>query len=119
LIVNLGSDPSRVPSVRAQVEALIRYAASTSQVTPIPAALLRNAARVLNLFGLSPIVPEHYLLADATFILDIERARTRLGWQPTGDNVRITCDAYDWYCRNWEAVAPKSNPALKLLEALT
>ena len=119
LIVNLGSDPSRVPTVRAQVEALIRYAGSASRVTPVPAGLLRSAARVLNLFGLSPIVPEHYLLADATFILDIERARTRLGWEPAGDNVRITCDAYDWYCRNWEAVAPKPNPALRLLEALT
>jgi len=119
LIVNIGSDPARVPSVRAQVEALIRYAGSKSRVTAIPAVLLRNAARVLNVFGISPIVPEHYQLADRNFVLDITRARTRLGWEPQGDNVKITCDAYDWYRQNWQKVAPKPNPALRLLEAIT
>ena len=73
----------------------------------------------MNVFGLSPIVPEHYLLADATFVLDIRRARERLGWEPSGDNVTITCEAYDWYCRNWQHVAPKPHPALRVLEALT
>jgi nucleoside-diphosphate-sugar epimerase len=119
LVVNVGSDPATVPTVRAQVEALVRHAGGRSRITTIPATLLRNAARVLNVFGVSPIVPEHYLLADANFVLDIRRARERLGWQPTGDNVKITCDAYEWYCRNWERVAPKPNPALRLLEALT
>jgi nucleoside-diphosphate-sugar epimerase len=119
LVVNIGSDPARVPGVRAQVEALIRHAGSPSRVVAIPAALLRNAARVLNVFGVSPIVPEHYLLADTNFVLDISRARERLGWEPSGDNVAITCEAYDWYCENWQAVAPKPNPALRLLEALT
>lgn len=119
LVVNIGSDPATVPAVRAQVEALVRHAGASSKITTIPAMLLRNAARVLNVFGVSPIVPEHYLLADATFVLDIRRAREHLGWEPAGDNVKITCDAYEWYCRNWEKVAPKPNPALRLLEALT
>ncbi|MFM8410385.1 MAG: NAD-dependent epimerase/dehydratase family protein [Alphaproteobacteria bacterium] len=119
LAVNVGSDPAGVPSVRAQVEALIRHAGSRSTVHAIPAPLLRNAARVLNVFGISPIVPEHYLLADADFVLDVSRARQRLGWEPSGDNVAITCEAYDWYCRNWQSVAPKPNPALRLLEAIT
>lgn len=119
LIVNIGSDPARVPPVRAQVEALIRHAGSSSRVRTVPASLLRNAARVLSLVKLSPIVPEHYLLADKDFVLDISRARQRLGWEPEGDNVSITCEAYDWYCRNWQAVAPPTNPALRLLEAIT
>jgi nucleoside-diphosphate-sugar epimerase len=36
LIANIGSDPLRVPTVRAQVEALIRQAGTASRVTPIP-----------------------------------------------------------------------------------
>jgi len=119
LAVNIGSDPATVPPVKAQVEALIGYAGASSKVTTLPASLLRNAARVLNLFGLSPIVPEHYLLADRNFVLDISLARERLGWRPSSDNVKMTCDAYSWYCRNWQAVAPKPHPALRLLEALT
>lgn len=119
LIVNVGSAPETVPSVRAQCEALIRYAGKDSKFTGIPAILLRNAARVLNLVGMSPIVPEHYKLADADFVLDISRARRVLGWEPAGDNISITCDAYDWYCRNWEQVAPKPNLPLRILEAVT
>ncbi|MDG2307391.1 MAG: NAD(P)-dependent oxidoreductase [Candidatus Binatia bacterium] len=119
LAINIGSDPDTVPTVRAQVEALVKYAGATSKFTGFPAELLRNAARVLNIFGISPIVPEHYLLADRNFVLDISLARERLKWRPESDNVKMTCDAYDWYYENWQDVAPKPNPALRLLEALT
>ncbi|MFP6664950.1 MAG: NAD(P)-dependent oxidoreductase [Deltaproteobacteria bacterium] len=119
LIVNVGSPPDRVPSVRAQCEALIRYAGASSKIMAFPASLLRTAARALNVFGMSPIVPEHYKLADVDFVLDISRARERLGWEPQGDNIQITCDAYDWYLENWQRVAPKPNLPLRILEALT
>lgn len=119
LAINIGSEPETVPSVRGQVEALIRHAGASSTFHGIPAELLRTAARVLNVFGLSPIVPEHYLLADRNFVLDIGLAKEKLGWRPESDNVKMTCDAYDWYCRNWQDVAPKPHPALRLLEALT
>ncbi|MBM4268800.1 MAG: NAD(P)-dependent oxidoreductase [Deltaproteobacteria bacterium] len=119
LVVNVGSDPAKVPSVRQQVDALIRHAGASSSVTAFPASLLRTAARMLNVVGLSPIVPEHYLLADRNFILDISRARKLLQWEPRSDNVQMTCDAYEWYCRNWQTVAPKPHPALRLLEAIT
>ncbi|MEO2169118.1 MAG: NAD(P)-dependent oxidoreductase [bacterium] len=119
LIVNVGSPPERVPSVRAQCEALIRYAGADSKIMAFPASLLRTAARALNVFGMSPIVPEHYKLADVDFVLDISRAREKLGWEPQGDNIQITCDAYDWYLENWQRVAPKPNLPLRILEALT
>ena len=119
LALNIGSVPETVPTVVGQIEALVKHGNATCTITTIPAILLRNAARILNVVGMSPIVPEHYLLADATFILDIKRAREALGWEPKGDNVKITCDAFDWYMQNWEAVAPKPHPALRLLEAIT
>ena len=118
-IFNIGSDPATVPTVKEQVRALIDHAGANSAITTVPASLLRNAARGLNLFGLSPIVPEHYLLADRNFVLDISRAQEILDWKPESDNIRMTCDAYDWYCENWEAVAPKPNLALKVLESIT
>ena len=33
---------------------------------------------------------------------------SRLRWEPQGDNVKITCDAYDWYRQNWQKVAGPS-----------
>ena len=117
LVLNLGAD--RVPRVRAQVEALIRHAGSRSRVVPVPAALVRNAARTLGLLGLSPIVPEHYLLADATFVLDTTRARTVLGWTPRLDNVALTCAAYDWYATHAGEAAPRRSAVLALLDAFS
>jgi nucleoside-diphosphate-sugar epimerase len=116
-VLNIGSE--NVPTVREQVEALIAHAGSRSGIATIPASLLRNAARALNVVGLSPIVPEHYLLADSTFVLDISRAKTLLGWKPRFDNVGLTIDAYDWYVAHAHEAAPKRNPVLALLDAFS
>jgi nucleoside-diphosphate-sugar epimerase len=115
--LNLGA--TEVPSVRGQVEALVAHAGTGSRIIPIPAALVRNAGRVLNVFGLSPIVPEHYLLADSTFILDVRRARQVLGWEPRYSNVRMTTEAYDWYCGSWQQVRQEPGIVLRLLNALS
>src|SRR5262249_46347261 len=61
-ILNVGA-PGTV-SVRRQVDALVAHAGTGSRVVPLPAALVRAGARTLGLVGLSPIVPEHYLLAN-------------------------------------------------------
>ena len=63
---------ANVPTVEGMVCALIAHAGSGSRVVKIPAGLLRTAAKTLNAVGLSPIVPEHYILADTNFILDID-----------------------------------------------
>jgi len=115
---NIGSDPDKVPTVRAQVEALVRHAGTRSPVFAIPAALLRNAARALHVVGWSPIVPEHYLLADSTFLLDISRARRELAWEPAHTNVQLMTDAYDWYVANADHARPQ-HPALRVLNAFT
>ncbi len=116
-LLNLGADATT--TVRQQVEALIAHARSRSRVVAIPARLLRAAARGLGLVGLSPIVPEHYLLADSTFILDTTRARTVLGWRPRLDNVALMTDAYDWYAANAAHAAPRRGPILALLDAFS
>jgi nucleoside-diphosphate-sugar epimerase len=116
-VLNIGA--TDVPTVRAQVEALIAHAGSRSRIVPIPATLVRNAGRVLHPLGLSPIVPEHYLLADADFVLDVSRARAVLGWTPRVSNVGMTTEAYDWYARAWPAYRPRQGPVLRLLNALS
>ena len=116
-VLNLGA--AVTTTVRQQVEALIAHARSRSRIVPIPSLLLRAAARGLGIVGLSPIVPEHYLLADSTFILDTTRARTVLGWVPKLDNVALMTDAYDWYVANAAHAAPRRGPILALLDAFS
>lgn len=116
-ILNLGA--TEVPTVREQVEALIAHAASRSRIVPVPPALLRTAARMLNVVGLSPIVPEHYLLADATFVLDVAAAEHVLGWRPRRSNVAMTCEAYDWYCAHLATHGLRPGLLVRLLNALS
>jgi len=116
-VLNLGA--AEVPTVRGQVEALIAHAGTGSRIVAFPAALVRNAGRVLNVVKLSPIVPEHYLLADSTFVLDLTAARRVLGWEPAYSNVRMTTEAYDWYCRNLAHVRSEPGLVMRMLNALS
>ncbi len=112
---NLGAEPSTVPTVEEMMQGLIDHAGTGSRIIKIPAALLRNTARALNLVGLSPIVREHYTLADADFVLDICKAKESFGFAPRFTNTQMICDAYDWYVGEGEAVRPPTHPMLKLL----
>ncbi len=116
---NIGSAPEEVPTVYEQVRALIEHAGTRSRVIRVPAALLRTAAKVLDTVNLSPIVPEHYLLADSTFLLDIGQARAELGWEPKRNNVQLMNEAYDWYLENVDEYRPAPQPILSLLALLS
>ena len=117
-ILNLGANPDTVPTVEESIRALIAHAGTRSPVVKLPAALLRNAARALHVIGLSPIVPEHYILADTNFVLDIGAAREELGWEPRYDNIQMMCDAYDAYVAGGDAARPAPHPILKILDAV-
>ena len=68
-IFNLGSEPETVPTVLDTVAALIDHAGTGSPIIRIPGLAVRAAARALGLVGQSPIVAEHYILADRTLLL--------------------------------------------------
>jgi nucleoside-diphosphate-sugar epimerase len=115
---NVAADPGSVPTVLEEVRALIAHAGTGSPVVRIPAFALRGAARALHLVGLSPIVPEHYLLADKDYVLDIGAAQRDLGYRPRYDNVRMLAEAYDWYVAAGPAWRPAPHPILRLIDRL-
>jgi nucleoside-diphosphate-sugar epimerase len=115
---NLGADPDTVPTVLETVRGLIAHAGTGSPVIRIPVVLLRTAARALHAIGQSPIVPEHYILADRDFVLDISAARRDLGWSPRYDNVGMLIDAYEWYVNAGESYWPRMHPLVRLLNRL-
>jgi len=115
-MVNLGTESEGVPTVREWTEGLIRHAGGGSPVVCIPAALLRNSARVLDVFGVSPIVPEHYKLADSDFVLDIRAAKEALpGWSPKYSNHQMLAEAYDWYVGLSDEQRPQQHVVLRML----
>jgi nucleoside-diphosphate-sugar epimerase len=114
---NVASDPAGVPTVLEEVRALIAHAGTGSPVVRIPTVLLRGAARALHRVRFSPIAPEHYLLADKDFVLDIRAAREALGWTPRQDNLEMMAEAYDWYVAAGEAYRPDPHLLVRLLHA--
>lgn len=116
--LNLGSEPDSVPTVFHEVRALVEHAGTRSPIVRVPALALRMAAKALNLFGVSPIVPEHYILADRDFILDIGAAKRVLGWRPRYDNVQMLTEAYDWYAAADQRYRAALHPVVRILNAL-
>jgi dTDP-glucose 4,6-dehydratase len=117
-VFNVAAEPATVPTVLEMVRGLVAHAGTRSPIVPIPAFALRAAARALDLVRLSPLVPEHYLLADSDFVLDIAAAREALGWTPRHDNLGMVIDAYDGYVRAGERSWPRLHPLVRALNRL-
>ena len=64
-------------------------------------------------------MPEHYLLADREFVLDLSGARRLLGWAPRYTNIQMTNEAYDWYVKAMPASRPLAHPVVRLVERLS
>jgi len=96
--MNIGSD--NVPTVRELIQSLVKHAGSRSRIMSINPWFATIALRFFHLAGLSPLVAEHYYLANKDFILDTTRIKSLLNWKPLFSNVDMLNQAYDWFAQN-------------------
>lgn len=94
-VYNIGSDVER--TLGQELETLIGHAGSRSRLVPVPARPVAWVLDPLYRVGLSPLVPEQYLIADADFVLDTAKARRRLGFTPKHANADGMMAAWDWW----------------------
>jgi nucleoside-diphosphate-sugar epimerase len=99
---NIGTD--RVETMREMYDALIRHAGSRSRVISLPMGLTVTVMRLLNVMRLSPLGEYHVLMYGRDKIFDSTKARTQLGWTPRYSNTEMLCEAYDWFCANYEKI---------------
>jgi nucleoside-diphosphate-sugar epimerase len=99
---NLGADAPE--TVRAELEALVRHAGTSSRVTPLPARPTRTVLATLDRVGLSPLSRWHYASADRDVVLDTARAKELLRWTPRFRNADTLARSYDWYVRQGAAL---------------
>jgi nucleoside-diphosphate-sugar epimerase len=92
-------------TVRADLEALIGHAGSSSRVTPVPARPAEAILRALELARLSPLAEWHYRTAHRDSYVEVARARELLRWEPRFSNVEALTRTYDWYLANRERAA--------------
>jgi nucleoside-diphosphate-sugar epimerase len=96
---NIGTD--RYGTLRQALENLIAHAGSTSRVKALPVGLTIGTLRLLDLLGLSPLAPWHYLTYHKPFYFDLTPLR-RLGWRARYSNDEMLRESYDWFCEHYE-----------------
>ena len=78
-IYNVGTD--RFGTLREALENLVRYAGSASRVRSLPVGLTIRTLQALDVVGLSPLAPWHYLTYHKPFYFDVAPL-LQLGWRP-------------------------------------
>lgn len=87
-------------TVRQDLGALLRHAASGSRLVPQPPWLAQPILRVLELAKLSPLVEWHYKTANQDSFVDCSRAEEVLGWRAEKSNAQTLIETYDWYMQH-------------------
>ena len=103
-IYNVGA--ARFGTLREALENLVCHAHSRSRVRSLPAGLTVGTLRALDLLGLSPLAPWHYLTYHKPFYFDVEPL-LRLGWRPRYANDDMFRETYDWFLAHREAAQPE------------
>jgi nucleoside-diphosphate-sugar epimerase len=114
-------------TVRADLQALIDHAGSTSRLTPVPARPAEIALRGLELLRVSPLAEWHYKTAHRDSFVDVSKAERLLGWAPRWSNAEALCRTYDWYLAHRDTFAaagvthrvPWNQQALWLLKRIS
>src|SRR5262249_45260385 len=99
-IYNVGAD--RFGTLREALENLVGYAGSRSRVRSLPAGVTIQTLRALDLVGLSPLAPWHYLTYHKPFYFDVSPLLA-LGWKPRYSNDDMFRESYNWFLAHRDA----------------
>ena len=91
---NIGTD--RYGTLRETLENLISFAGTKSKVKSLPELLTINSLKILDLIGLSPLAPWHYMTYHKDFYFDVEPL-LKLGWKPKYSNAEMMIESYKWF----------------------
>jgi nucleoside-diphosphate-sugar epimerase len=125
-IYNVGAE--RFDTLRQGLENLIRYAGSPSRVKGLPEWLSIHSLQLLDVIGMSPLAPWHYLTYSKAFHFDVSPL-LKLGWKPKYSNDEMFRESYDWFRDNYDRLAaekagsphrrPVKEKILKILKKLS
>lgn len=95
---NVGTD--RFDTLEKTLSDLIAHAGTTSKVRHLPKGLAVGTLQALDLMGLSPLAPWHYLTYGEDFYFDLTPLK-QLGWQPRYSNFEMLNETYDQFLANY------------------
>lgn len=106
-IFHVGSDD--VKSMREVYESVIQASGSRSKVRSLPKQPTIAAMMLAHKLKVSPLGPYHYKMIAESFLFDTTRIKDRLGWAPTLTNEEMLLRAYDYYRKNREEIASRTD----------
>lgn len=95
---NVGA--SEYTTLREDFQAVFDAAGHQRKIRSLPVAPALWALRALEKVKLSPLYPWIYETVTEDSFVSIDKARTKLGWEPTWSNKAALVRNYDWYCEN-------------------
>ncbi len=126
-VYNVGTD--RFGTLKQDLEFLCAHAGTGSRVKHLPVGLTINTLRALDVMGLSPLGPWHYLTYHKPFYFDSEPVYRALNWRPQYSNRDMMCSSYDWFVQNQAALhvgkdssahkSPVKQGVLRILKAIS
>ncbi|HNX96885.1 MAG TPA: NAD-dependent epimerase/dehydratase family protein [Candidatus Aminicenantes bacterium] len=96
---NVGTD--RYGTLREGLEHLIAYAGKRSKVRSLPLFPTIPGLQLLDLAGLSPLAPWHYLTYHKPFAFDMSPLLA-MGWKARYSNDEMFQESYRWFCDNYD-----------------
>ena len=94
-VYNLGSDD--VPTQMEQVVKVKEKSRLDCQIKHISPFFTKFMSILLKPLNINYLRKEHVLFILSNFVLDCDRAKIDLGWQPKMNNIDIFTEAIDWY----------------------
>ena len=92
---NLGS--KNPPSVKNLLKRLISEVNSKSVLLPIPGKLVKYVLNILDIINIPIMYPEQFMIADENYLLDINKAKKILEWEPQYSDQDMIVQAYQYY----------------------
>lgn len=116
-------------TLRGDLEFLCAHAGTGSRVKSLPVGLTIGTLKLLDVLGLSPLSPWHYLTYHKPFYFDTEHVRRAFSWLPRYSNREMLVSSYDWFVAHFDAMTiaaeasshkrPVRQKILRLLKALS
>ena len=92
-IYNLGSD--NPPKVIEEINEVIKFAKKDSKIYRLNAKIVKLCLIILELFHISPLKKEQYMIADKDYILETSKIKKEIKWKPKFNDKDMLISAYE------------------------
>ncbi len=95
---NVGCD-GEVPTMWELAHAVKEHASSNVKIVSLNEKITLGLLKALGTVKISPVEPDHLLLFEYDFVLDVSKTKSVLGWKPEFKTIEAFIDTYEWYVK--------------------